>query len=150
MKIALGVDHAGFKHTEAILEELERLGHEVESFGAEGESPAIDYPDPARQVAECVAEGTCERGILVCGTGMGMSIAANKVPGIRAATVHDEYTTIMSRAHNDANVMCLGGRVIDAGSAVSLVRLWLRTGYEGGRHRKRLDKIRKMESECRQ
>ena len=147
MKIALGSDHAGFKHAEAILEELKRLGHEVETFGAEDESLSIDYPDPARQVAECVADGTCERGILVCGTGIGMSLAANKVPGIRATTVHDEYTTIMSRAHNDANVMCMGARVVDAGLAVSLTGLWLRTTYEGGRHQKRLDKISKMESE---
>ena len=148
MKIALGSDHAGFKHTEAILEELKRLGHEVEIFGAEDESPPTDYPDPARQVAECVADGTCERGILVCGTGIGMSIVANKVPGIRAATVHDEYTTIMSRAHNDANVLCLGARVVDAGLALSLTGLWLKTGYEGGRHKKRLAKIKKIESEC--
>ena len=147
MKIALGADHAGFKHKQIVAEELKGLGHEVVSFGAEDES-RVDYPDPAREVCQHVVDGTCDRGILICGTGLGMGIAANKVRGIRAAVAHDEYTTIMSRAHNDANVLCLGARVIDEETALSLVSLWLRTNYEGGRHQQRLDKISQMESEC--
>ena len=145
MRIALGADHAGFEHKKAIADELESLGHEVLNFGADDKT-CVDYPDPAGQVARCVVDGTCERGILVCGTGIGMSMAANKVPGIRAAVVHNEYTTIMSRAHNDANVLCLGARVLDTETAASLTRLWLKTQFEGGRHQKRLDKISKMES----
>jgi RpiB/LacA/LacB family sugar-phosphate isomerase len=145
VKIALGADHAGLATKKAIGEELKRLGHEVMSFGAEDGTP-VDYPDPAREVAERVSRGDAERGVLVCGTGMGVSIAANKVRGIRATVVHDEYTTIMSRAHNDSNVLCLGGRTMDAAKAVSLVGLWLKTRFEGGRHQKRLDKISRMES----
>ena len=146
MKIALGADHAGLETKKAIHTELTRLGHEVTSFGAE-DGTLVDYPDPAREVAESVAKGTVERGILVCGTGMGVSIAANKVRGIRAALVHDEYTTIMSRAHNDANVLCLGGRTMDEEKAVGLVGLWLKTKFEGGRHQRRVDKVSRMETE---
>ena len=145
MKIALGADHAGLQTKKAIGEELKRLGHEVTSLGAEDGTP-VDYPDPARQVAELVAQGKCERGVLVCGTGMGVSITANKVKGIRAALVHDEYTAIMSRAHNDANVLCLGGRTMEAQKALILVGLWLKTKFEGGRHQKRLDKITEIEN----
>ena len=146
MKIALGADHAGLATKQAIAELLKKQGHEVVGFGAEDGTP-VDYPDPAREVAQSVAQGSAERGILVCGTGMGVSIAANKVHGVRAALVHDEYTTIMSRAHNDANVLCLGGRTMDAQKAVGLVGLWLKTKFEGGRHQLRLDKISLIEKE---
>jgi len=148
VKIALGGDHAGLPVKKAIEEELKRLGHEVKSFGSE-DGTSVDYPDPAREVCASVMKGESERGVLVCGTGLGMSIAANKVEGIRAALVHDEYTTIMSRAHNDANVLCIGGRTMDADKARGLVGLWLKTKFEGGRHQNRLDKISQMEKECR-
>lgn len=145
MKIAVGADHAGFKQKQYLLEELRRQGYEVIDMGTYSEEP-VDYPDEAREVSQAVHNGQAERGILVCGTGLGMSIAANKVPGIRAVVVHDEYTAIVSRSHNDANVLCLGGRVLDPDHALRLAELWLKTKYEGGRHQKRIDKITEIES----
>jgi len=146
VKIAIGSDHAAVEHKEYIVEELRREGHEVQEFGATS-AESYDYPDAAKAVGEAVAKGEAERGVLMCGTGIGMSISANKVRGIRAAACHDEYTTIMSRSHNDANVLCLGGRVLDPGKAVQLVHLWLRTPFEGGRHQRRVDKIARIEKD---
>jgi ribose 5-phosphate isomerase B len=146
VKIAVGSDHAAFEHKEHIVEELRAEGHEVLEFGATS-AESCDYPDAAKAVAEAVASGEAERGVLMCGTGIGMSMAANKVHGIRAAACHDEYTTIMSRSHNDANVLCLGGRVLDVRQAMALVHVWLKTPFEGGRHQRRVDKIAGIEKE---
>ena len=146
MKIAVGSDHAAFDHKQRIVEELERQGHDVTDVGTNSKE-ACDYPDPARKVARLVASGEAERGILCCGSGIGMSLAANKVRGIRAAVCHDEYTTTVSRTHNDSNVLCLGGRILGVEAAVRLVDIWLKTPFEGGRHQRRLDKITKIEEE---
>jgi len=140
MKIALGSDHAGFETRQAIARRLREAGHEILDCGCEGEE-SCDYPDFGAAVGRVVAAGDAERGIVVCGTGIGIGIAANKVPGIRAATVHDRYTAEMSRAHNDANVLCLGGRVLDRQHAVELAEHWLTVPFEGGRHGRRVDKL---------
>ena len=146
MKIAVGSDHAAFEHKQCIVKELREQGHEVSEFGAKSAEP-YDYPDAAKPVAEAVSAGEVERGILMCGTGMGMCMTANKVRGIRAATCHDEYTTIMSRSHNDANVLCMGGRVLTTDEAMQLVHIWLKTPFEGGRHVRRVNKIMDLEKE---
>ena len=146
MKIALGADHAGFASKQQIKEQLARAGHEVCDCGTQGEA-SVDYPDFAKLVAFAVAEGRAERGVLVCGTGIGMSITANKVDGIRAAKCNDPYEARMARAHNDANVVCLGARVLDASVMAEVVREFLATPFEGGRHARRVDKIMKYESE---
>lgn len=146
MRIAVGSDHAAFQHKQYIVRELREEGNEVQDFGAQSTEP-YDYPDAARAVAKAVSSGTADRGVLMCGTGLGMCMTANKVHGIRAAACHDEYTTIMSRSHNDANVLCLGGRVMDPQKAMQLVHLWLKTPFEGGRHQRRVDKITKLEDE---
>ena len=146
MKIAVGSDHAGFEHRKRLLDALGKDGHDLLEFGAPS-TESYDYPDAAKAVAEAVASGKAERGVLVCGTGIGMCISANKVRGIRAALVHDEFTTRMSRAHNDANVLCLGGRVLTPDRAVQLTRLFLATPFEGGRHQRRVDKIARLEKE---
>ena len=146
MKIAIGSDHAAFEHKQSVVTELREDGHDVIDLGTDSPDP-VDYPDFATHVAKTVAAGDAERGILLCGTGLGMCMGANKVHGIRAAACHDEYTTIMSRSHNDANVLCIGGRVIDADMAMQLVRLWLKTPFEGGRHQRRVDKIMKIEED---
>jgi ribose 5-phosphate isomerase B len=146
VRIAVGSDHAAFQHKQYIVRELREEGNEVQDFGAQSTEP-YDYPDAARAVAKAVSSGTADRGVLMCGTGLGMCMTANKVHGIRAAACHDEYTTIMSRSHNDANVLCLGGRVMDPQKAMQLVHLWLKTPFEGGRHQRRVDKITKLEDE---
>jgi ribose 5-phosphate isomerase B len=119
---------------------LRELGHEVVDLGTK-DATASDYPDFARHVAEIVARGEAERGLLCCGTGIGMSITANKVPGVRAAVVSDPYSARMSRAHNDANVLCLGERVVGSGIAKECLKTFLETAFEGGRHAKRVEKI---------
>jgi ribose 5-phosphate isomerase B len=106
---------------------------------------SVDYPDYAQKVSEAVSSGAADRGILICGTGIGMSITANRYPGVRAALCHDHFTARMSRLHNDANILVLGDRVIGKGVALDMVQTWLETGFEGGRHQKRLDKIREIE-----
>ena len=146
MNIAVGSDHAAFEHKQYIVRELREEGNEVQDLGAQS-TESYDYPDAAREVAKAVSSGAADRGVLLCGTGLGMCMTANKVHGIRAATCHDEYTTIMSRSHNDANVLCLGGRVLDPEKAMQLVHLWLKTPFEGGRHQRRIDKITKLEGE---
>ena len=140
MKIALGADHAGFASKEQLKAGLVRAGHDVCDCGTQGEA-SVDYPDYARLVAHAVAEGCAERGVLVCGTGIGMSITANKVDGIRAAKCNDPYEARMARAHNDANVVCLGARVIDATVMDEIVRDFLATPFEGGRHAQRVEKM---------
>ena len=146
MRIAIGSDHAAFEHKQVVVKQLRKDGHDVIDMGTDS-LDSVDYPDFAKNVAKTVATGEAERGILLCGTGLGMSMSANKVHGIRAASCHDEYTTIMSRSHNDANVLCLGARVLDAETVTSLVHLWLKTPFEGGRHQRRLDKIMQIEKD---
>jgi len=144
VRIAIGSDHRGFALKEALKELLAELGHEWVDFGCQGEEP-VDYPDIARPLAEAVAAGEYERGILICGSGVGMSIAANKVKGIRAALCHDTFAGRLTRRHNDANVLCLGGWCIGRGVAEDIVRLFLSEDFEGGRHARRLEKIRAIE-----
>ena len=144
MKIALGADHAGF----ALKQELTRLlaanGHAVSDLGT-FDDQSTDYPDFARQVAEAVRSGAAERGVLVCSTGVGMAIAANKIPGIRAALAMNPDEVQLTRAHNDANVLTIGARYTDTATAMELVKVFLETEFEGGRHARRLDKIAELE-----
>jgi ribose 5-phosphate isomerase B len=143
-RIALGADHAGFPVKEAIKKYLLEAGYPVEDLGTWSEE-SVDYPDYARRVAERVAHGEDRFGILVCGTGIGMSIAANKVEGIRAALAHDGNTARMAREHNDANVLTLGGRVVGDAKALEIVRDFLITQFAGGRHQRRIDKITELD-----
>ena len=138
--IALGCDHAGVQLKGAIAEFLTGRGIEVKDYGTFDEA-SCDYPDYAQKVGEAVGGGEAECGILVCGTGVGISIAANKVEGVRAALCSDPFTARMSRAHNDANVLCLGARVVGTGLALDVVAAWLEANFEGGRHQRRVDKI---------
>lgn len=138
--IVLASDHAGLELKRHLAERLAARGEAVEDLGVHGPASA-DYPDQAHAVAVAVAAGRAERGILVCGTGIGMSIAANRHPGVRAAHCHDAYTAEMARRHNDANVLCLGARVTGTGVAEQLVDLFLATPFEGGRHARRVGKI---------
>ncbi len=147
MRIALGADHAGFALKEDIKKTLADLGLTVEDFGT-GSTESVDYPDFAERVARGVAGGRFDRGILVCGTGIGMAIAANKVPGIRAATVTDVEMARLSRAHNDANVLAIGGRLLDRKRALEIVRTFLETPFGGDRHQRRIDKIKGLESKA--
>lgn len=144
MKIAIGCDHGGFEHKNAIAEHLKERGFEVTDFGIY-ENKSVDYPEIALKVANSVAAGENTLGILVCGTGIGMSMAANKVNGIRAAAVSDHFSAKYTRLHNNANILCLGGRVIGIGTALELADLFVDTEYEGGRHQKRLDMITEIE-----
>ena len=144
MKIAIGCDHGGFEHKNAIAEHLKERGFEVNDFGIY-ENKSVDYPEIALRVANSVAAGENTLGILVCGTGIGMSMAANKVNGIRAAAVSDHFSAKYTRLHNNANILCLGGRVIGIGTALELADLFVDTEYEGGRHQKRLDMITEIE-----
>ena len=144
MKIALGCDHGGLEHKNAIGEFLKEAGHEVVDFGIY-EQVSVDYPDIAVKVCEQITSGSCERGILVCGTGIGMSLAANKVKGIRAACCSEHFSAKYTRLHNDSNILCLGGRVIGVGTAIELVDLFVDTEFEGGRHQTRVDKIMAIE-----
>jgi len=129
---------------EAIKPLLQELGHEIQDFGTYDETP-VDYPEFGEAVASAVAEGRGDRGILVCGTGIGMCMVANKHPGIRAALCHDLYTARLSREHNDANVLVLGGRVLGKGLALEIVKVWLETEFLGGRHSRRLQKMKEWE-----
>ena len=144
MKVSLGCDHGGFEHKNAIAEHLKERGFEVTDFGIY-ENKSVDYPEIAMKVANSVAAGENTLGILVCGTGIGMSIAANKVNGIRAAAVSDHFSAKYTRLHNNANILCLGGRVIGVGTALELADLFVDTEYEGGRHQKRLQMITEIE-----
>lgn len=140
MRIALAADHAAFREKDALADHLRRAGHDVLDFGAHGEA-SVDYPDHARPAAQAVGRGQADRGILICGTGLGVCYVANKVPGVRAALVANEYLAEMSRRHNDANVACFGARWQDLATIVRLADLWLATGFDGGRHAQRVAKI---------
>jgi ribose 5-phosphate isomerase B len=144
MRVAVGSDHRGFQVKRKIVELVQRLGHEVVDYGAASED-AVDYPDFALQVALAVSAAQVDRGILICGTGIGMSMAANKVRGVRAALCHDDVTAEMSRRHNDANVMCLSADLLGARLIDRMIEIWLHTEFEGGRHARRVEKIRKIE-----
>lgn len=145
MKIAIGSDHGGFHLKEALEAVLETQGHDVMDLGCHDMS-SVDYPDYARLVCEAVVSGKAERGLLVCGTGIGISIAANKVKGIRAALVHSVTTARLAAEHNNANVLCLGGRLLAAELAAEVVDAWLTTPFES-RHQRRLDLITAMEDD---
>ena len=146
MKIAIGSDHRGFEVKRRIVALLGQLGHEVLDVGPEGKD-SVDYPDFAFQVAQAVGTGAAQRGILICGTGIGMCIAANKVPGVRAAPCHDSITAEMSRRHNDANVLCLSADLLGEELIDRMVKIWLETEFEGGRHARRVDKIVRFEAD---
>jgi ribose 5-phosphate isomerase B len=146
MRIAIGSDHRGGSIRQRILEFVAQLGHEVVDFGSNEEGP-VDYPDIAQQVAHEVGSGNADRGILVCGTGIGMCIAANKVHGVRAAPCHDDLTAEMSRRHNDLNVLCLSADLLGEGLIHRMLEIWLATPFEGGRHARRVDKITAIEHE---
>jgi len=145
MKIAIGSDHAGFRAKEALKASLAQAGYVLEDVGTRTEE-SCDYPDFAIKVADTVAKKTADKGIILCGTGIGSSIAANKVAGVRAALVHDGFTAEMSRRHNDANVLCLGARVLADERIRDLARLWLETPFDGGRHDRRVGKIMEYDS----
>jgi ribose 5-phosphate isomerase B len=146
MKIVVGSDHRGFEAKQRLVESLRRQGHEILDVGPEGRD-SVDYPDYAFQVAEAVGAGRAERGILICGTGIGMCIAANKVKNVRAAPCHDQITAEMSRRHNDANVLCLSADLLGEDLIERMVRIWLTTEFEGGRHARRVEKIVKFETD---
>lgn len=141
MKIAIGADHGGFEYKEAVIKNLREQGYEVEDFGTYS-TESCDYPVYAKKVANAVANGDAERGILICGTGIGMSIAANKVKGIRAALCGDTFSAHATREHNDSNVLCLGARVIGDKLALDIVNIWLKTDFSGDkRHQNRIDML---------
>jgi ribose 5-phosphate isomerase B len=144
-RIAIGSDHAGFELKESIEQLITGLGYEVEDLGADN-GDSVDYPDFARAVGDAVTSGRAQQGVLVCGTGIGMSIAANKVPGVRAALVWNEETARLSREHNDANILVLGARVTPADVIPGIVEAFLRTDFAGGRHKNRVDKIAELEA----
>lgn len=138
--VIIACDHAGFQMKETIKEYLFILGFEVEDFGTHSEE-SVDYPDFGMQVARMISNGKYTRGILICGTGLGMSMVANRFSSVRAALCNDLFSAIMSRRHNDANILVLGGRVIGTELAKEIVRYWMDTPFDGGRHRKRIEKF---------
>ncbi len=141
MKLAIGCDHGGFELKEEVVKFLKTVPKvQVEDMGVAGKD-SVDYPDYGRKVSEAVSAGTADRGILICGTGIGMSIVANRYPKVRAALCHDHFTAQMSREHNDANILVMGERVIGKGVALEVVKTWLETEFAGGRHQLRLNKI---------
>ena len=146
VRIAIGADHAGYHLKEHLKGTLERLGHAIYDHGTYSEDP-IDYPPICLAVARAVADGHADRGIVLGGSGQGEQIAANKVHGIRAALCNDLYTARLSREHNDANVLSLGGRIVGAGLADEIVALWLETTFEGGRHQRRIEQIAAAEEQ---
>ena len=147
MRVAIGADHAGFPLKQRLIGTLERLGHQVDDRGTHDETP-IDYPPICAEVGRLVASGRADRGIVLGGSGQGEQISANKVRGIRAALCNDLYTARLSRAHNDANVLAMGGRVIGFGLAEEILTLWLATAFEGGRHQRRVDQITEIERQA--
>lgn len=144
MKIAIGSDHAGFELKSEIIVLLKEMGIECIDFGTNGPQ-SVDYPDFGEKVSMAVSKGEMDRGILICGTGIGMSIVANKFPNIRASLCNDLFTAKMSRLHNDANILVIGGRIVGKDLAKEIVRVWFSTDFEGGRHLIRLEKIKKIE-----
>jgi ribose 5-phosphate isomerase B len=140
MRVSIGSDHRGIQVKAKLIPLLKELGHDVHDVGTNG-NESVDYPDYAKEVASQVSTGKADRGILICGTGIGMSIAANKVPGVRAANCHDEHTAEMSRRHNDVNVLCLSSIMNDDARIAQMTKIWLATEFEGGRHARRVEKI---------
>ncbi|MBN1912120.1 MAG: ribose 5-phosphate isomerase B [Pirellulales bacterium] len=146
MRIAVGSDHRGYQIRAKVIDLLHRLGHEVVDLGTDSPEP-VDYPDFAVAVARMVSKKEVDRGILVCGTGLGMCIAANKLPNVRAAPCHDDLTAEMSRRHNDLNVLCLSADMLGERLIDRMVELWLNTPFEGGRHARRVERISQIEHE---
>lgn len=144
MRVVIGADHRGAEAAKELVDRLQREGYDVR-LAHSCETTQCDYPERAWVVGREITEGRAELGILVCGTGIGMSIAANKIPGIRAAVVHDELTAQLSRSHNDANVLCLSADLLGLRLIEKIVDIWLKTGFEGGRHQRRVNKIAAME-----
>ena len=144
MKIAIGADHAGFPLKQHLVATMTRLGHDVDDMGTHNSDP-VDYPEICARVAHAVVDRRADRGIVVGGSGQGEQMAANKIPGVRAALCNDLYTARMSREHNDANVLAIGGRIVGSGLADEIVALWLNTAFEGGRHKRRVDQIAELE-----
>lgn len=144
MKIAMGADHAGYELKNKLKDYLQQQGHEVQDEGTNA-ADSVDYPDFARKVGEDVAAKRAERGILVCGSGIGMAISANKVHGVRSANINSEYEAQMSREHNDLNVLAIGARILDEPKAKQIVDIWLKTEFAGGRHANRVQKIAAMD-----
>ncbi|MSQ27667.1 MAG: ribose 5-phosphate isomerase B [Dehalococcoidia bacterium] len=145
MVIAIGSDQAGFSLKRALLDALSELGYEYHDFGCHS-AESVDYPDIAHAVSEAVAAGRFERAILVCGTGAGMAVAANKTPGVRAVVANDTFTAHQAREHLDAQVLCLGERIVGPGLARDIVKTYLTASFEGGRHERRVNKIEKIEA----
>lgn len=145
MKIAIASDHAAFELKEKIVQHLKELGHEPMDFGVH-DTKSVDYPDYGAKVGQAVSDGDYERGILLCGTGIGMSITANKFAGVRATLVHDNYTARMSRLHNDSNILVIGARTTGISTAFDIVETWLTTQFEGGRHTLRINKISDLDN----
>jgi RpiB/LacA/LacB family sugar-phosphate isomerase len=141
MRIAVGSDHAGYALKTRIIEHLRDAGHEIEDLGTDSAEVSVDYPLFGHAVGVAVAEGRAERGVCICGTGIGIGIAANKVPGVRAAVVHDWTTGTLARSHNDANVVCLGERTTGPSEAIDAIDAFFATGFDGGRHQRRIDQI---------
>ena len=146
MKIAVACDHGGYRLKNVLMEEMVKQGYEVIDFGTYSEE-SCDYPDFAAKAAKAVASGDSDKGVVVCGTGIGVSITANKVKGIRCALVHDVFSAKATRAHNDTNMLAMGQRVIGEGLALEILNAWLHTDYEGGRHDARIEKMMKLERE---
>jgi ribose 5-phosphate isomerase B len=146
MRIAIGSDHRGFAVKQKLIEVLKRLSQDVVDAGTHS-TESVDYPDVAGIVGRQISRGEVDRGILICGTGIGMSIAANKLPGVRAATCHDDLTAEMSRRHNDVNVLCLSADMLGEKLIDRMVEIWLKTEFEGGRHARRVEKIQQLEAE---
>jgi len=147
MRVAIGNDHRGYPVKAKIIELLQRLCHDVIDDGSHDDK-AVDYPDVAAAVAQRVASGQADRGILVCGTGIGMAIAANKVRGVRAATIHDELTAEICRRHNNVNVLCLSADLLGQRNIDRILQIWLETEFEGGRHARRVEKITQLDEDC--
>lgn len=145
MRVAIGSDHAGYQLKSHLIATLEKLGHEVDDHGTDSEE-SIDYPEICAGVGLAVAEGKADRGIVLGGSGQGEQLAANKVRGVRAALCNDLYTARLSREHNDANVLAMGGRIVGTGLADEILTLWLASEFEGGRHAKRVDQITAIEA----
>jgi ribose 5-phosphate isomerase B len=146
-RIAIGCDHRGFELKELILSFLQNEGYGYQDFGCYSTEP-VDYPDIAREVGQAVASGNFDQGILICSTGIGMCIAANKIKGVRAALCHNVFAAQRARQHNDANVLCLGGEDVDTSLALEIAKTFLTTDFEGGRHARRVNKIKALEREA--
>ncbi len=145
MKIAIASDHRGVQVKKQVINLLTQLNHEVVDYGPDEEAESVDYPDFAFKVGQAVSNHEVDRGVLICGTGLGMCIAANKIRGVRATNCHDDMTAKMSRLHNDANVMCMSADLLGERVVEKMVEIWMTTEFEGGRHARRVEKIAEME-----